>query len=448
MLGEVRTRWRALRVRVLSLSLFGSVAAHAVSQPPPDSTPLPQPVPAAETTVIVSRSFPESAVTLAGLFQFRSESIDPSADAVADPGTFRPLCDSPDSDVTAEFVLHGGGCTLALGWYNAIGGAAPAAAEIFTMIPSSVTTEMGCTIADFCPLAAPPTTIFTWSPIVHGGNICNDPRYLGGDIGFAVLGNSTQPCTATKYSERAANVVCTVCEPNTPWITALVYRSSLRSDAYYLAFEDLPMSPTDWQAPTTSAFAPDGDFNDFVFHLTGVCHGGDECMAGGGTGTGGTSNGGSDNGGSSNGGSSNGGSDNGGSGNGGSDNGGSSNGGSSNGGNGETGGNDKGGSDNGGGAGLGEGGDGTSGTSPGTCVPGREVACTCSNGSEGSQRCLDDGRGFEACTCGDGDEDDNDASGGCGCRHSAPGETGFWTFAAMTLVALRRRFRRRSRPTV
>ena len=92
MLGEVLTQRRALAVRVLSFSLFGAVgAAHAVSQPPPDSTPLPLPVPTAETTVILSRSFPESAVTLPGLFQFRSESIDPSAVAAAARASGRAL---------------------------------------------------------------------------------------------------------------------------------------------------------------------------------------------------------------------------------------------------------------------------------------------------------------------------------------------------------------------
>jgi MYXO-CTERM domain-containing protein len=443
MLGEVLIRRRAPFVRVLCFSSFVALgAAAAVTQPPPDSTPLPQPVPTPELTVIVSRSFPESAVTLQGLFQFRSESIDASADAVADPGTFRPLCDGADSDVTAEFVLHGGGCTTALAWYN-VTGAAPASSELYTMIPTSVATDMACTIADFCPLASAPSTIFTWVPHVYAGNVCNDPRYTGGDIAFAIIGNPTGPCTATKYSEREANVVCTSCTPNTPWITSLVYRSSLRSDAYYLAFEDLPMSPTDWRAVTTSAFAPDGDFNDFVFHLTGVCHGDDECARGGnGTGGSGGSSG-SDAGGSENGGSGNGASSNGGNGNGGS-NGGSSTGGDDNGGTGLTGGTDTGGSDTSGAAGLGEGGDGTSGSSPGSCVPGREVACTCTNGSEGSQRCLADGRGFEACTCGDDDDDDDEQStGGCGCRHAAPGETGFWAFAAMALVALRRRFVRR-----
>jgi MYXO-CTERM domain-containing protein len=439
MLGEVLIRRRTLAVCILTLSLFGAVSATAaVSQPPPDSTPLPLPVPAAETTVVVSRSFPESAVTLQGLFQFRSESIDPSADAVAEPGTFRPLCGA-DSDVTAEFVLHGGGCTLALAWYNATG-SPPAASELYTLVPSTVTTDMGCTIADFCPLASAPTTIFTWFPTVYSG-LCGDPRYLGGDIGFALVGNPAQLCAATKYSEHAANVVCTSCTPSAPWITTLIYRSSLRSDAYYLGFEDLPMSPTDWRAPTgTSTSVPDGDFNDFVFHITGVCHGEDECSAGG-NGTGGS--GGSSNGGSSNGGSNNGGSNNGGDGNSGSSNAGEGNGGDGNGGTGLTGGSNAGGSETSGAAGLGDGGDGTSGSSPGTCVPGREVACTCSNGNEGSQRCLDDGRGFEACTCGD-DDDDDESRGGCGCRHAAPGDTGFWAFAAMALVALRRRFGRRA----
>jgi MYXO-CTERM domain-containing protein len=277
-----------------------------------------------------------------------------------------------------------------------------------------------------------------WSPHVYGG-LCDDSRYTGGDIGFALVGNPSSICAATKFSEREANVVCTSCEPNTPWITALIYRSKQRSDGYYLAFEDLPMSPTNWRAVTTSTSAPDGDFNDFVFHLTGVCHGDDECSAGG-NGTGG--GGGSSNGGSSNGGSSNGGDESGGSSNGGSSNGGSSNGGDANGGSGLSGGSDTGGNDTSGAAGLGEGGDGTSGSSPGTCVPGREVACTCSNGNEGSQRCLDDGRGYEACTCGDDDDDDTDSSGGCGCRYGTQGEAGFWAVGVLALVALRRRFRR------
>jgi hypothetical protein len=455
MLGEFGQR-RAVSACVTLLSFFGSaVAAGAVTQPPPDSTPLPQPVPAAETAVATSRGFQASALTLTGLFQQRSEQIDYMADAVVDPGTFRPLCGSP---VTAEFVLHGGGCRLALAWYNATG-APRGAGELYEIVPSTVTTDMMCPNSDFCPLAGTSTlpTQSNWVARVYSADICQDARFTGGRIGFALVGSGTQ-CSATKYSERLANVVCTSCTPNTPWITALIYRSRVRQDAYYLAFEDLPMSPTNWRAVLATG-TPDGDFNDFVFHLTGVCHGNDACSTGGtgGSGNGGSSGGGAGNSGASNGGStsgaSNGGSSSGasnggsssGASNGGTDTGGSSSGASSGGsGNGgDTGGSATGGSDVSGAAGLGEAGDGTSGSSPGTCVPGREVACTCANGDEGSQRCLDDGRSFEPCVCGGDDAGDDKPPEGCGCRQAGHGEAGFWTFGAVALVALRRWLARR-----
>jgi hypothetical protein len=423
MLGVVL--WNRLRVgvHVAFLSVLGFVSeAQAVTQPPPDSTPLPQPVPAPEITVVMSRSFPESAVTLSGLFSFRGESIDATSDAVAVPGVFSPRCDSP---LTVEFVLHGGGCALGLAWYNATG-STPASGDLYPVVPQSVTSEMGCAIADFCPLAAAPNAVTSWTPHVYSvENLCDDTRYSGGEIGFALLPNSASPCTAPKYSEYAANLVCTSCTPIAPWVTALIYRSRLRPDGYYLAFEDLPMDPANWRSSSLT-YVPDGDFNDFVFHVTGICHGSDNCSAGG-SGTGGSS--GSSTGGSSTGGSSTGGSSN----QGGTTSGGASSGGSN------TGGSNTGGSNTGGAAGLGDGGDGTSGSSPGTCVPGREVACTCSDGEDGSQRCADDGQGFGLCDCSDGGDDVR--TEGCGCRQKSGSASGTWPLVAAWIFVLRRRRR-------
>src|SRR5688572_22402867 len=102
------TVWVMNSALVCVLWSLGALAA--ASQPAPDSTPLPQPVGTSETSVIVSRGFAPEAVTLAGLFAARGQTIDPLADAVATPGTFVPRCGG--AQVTAEFVLSGGSCTM------------------------------------------------------------------------------------------------------------------------------------------------------------------------------------------------------------------------------------------------------------------------------------------------------------------------------------------------
>jgi hypothetical protein len=59
---------------------------------------------------------------------------------------------------------------------------------------------------------------------------------------------------------------------NQPWITVLSYRSTVTPNAYYLAFEDLPMTPASWRESGISGLQSDGDFNDLVFIVKmGVC---------------------------------------------------------------------------------------------------------------------------------------------------------------------------------
>ena len=63
-----------------------------------------------------------------------------------------------------------------------------------------------------------------------------------------------------------------------PWVTTLIYQSTVDASGFYLAFEDLPMSPADWKKTSSSAqTGADGDFNDLVFYVSGLsCAGGNQ----------------------------------------------------------------------------------------------------------------------------------------------------------------------------
>lgn len=368
---------------------FSALALGAVSQPAPDGTPLPQPVPESEITLVGARGFGPEALTLQGLFSARGESIDPVADAVAAPGTFQPSCGG--TDVTVELVLNGGGCKMALAWYNATG-AAPSASDLHVIMPA-LHEEMQCDDAEFCPLATMSSVPdqHRWVPTVYRANVCNDSAYAGGAIGFALIADPDSAyCTATKYSEAAANVQCTVCSPVAPWVTALIYPSSQQANTYFLAFEDLPMSAEDWRSG--GAAAADGDFNDFVFIVGNVCHGSCDGTDPGGTGGsagassgGATSSGGAESGGASSAG----------------DAGTSADGGTQS----------AGGSDGSGGTPpAGSGGvQGAPGGPPsGPCTPNQTVPCPCPDGSQGAFVCNADGNGYTGCYC-------TTRERGCGC---------------------------------
>jgi MYXO-CTERM domain-containing protein len=200
-------------------------------------------------------------VTLPSLFQFRGENIDYVQDAKTEPSTFSPLC-----SFSGTLVLRGGGCKVAFGWYNAVqtGGAPPPANEIYPLIPNNDPDVYSQEA--FAPLATDgPWRLKTFT----AADIRNDARYAGGEIGFAMIGGGA--CSQNKYSQRFLNTTCTSCTPNEPWITTVVYASTKEANAYYMAFEDLPTSATSFTQNN------DGDFNDFVFYITGiVCSGGGE----------------------------------------------------------------------------------------------------------------------------------------------------------------------------
>ncbi len=172
------------------------------------------------------------------LFSSRSEAIDFVRDGAATPSTFSPLC-----EFRATFVLNEAGSRFGLAWYNAVPGAttAPSGADLHVIMPAGTAVDTVITSAD----------------------IRVDPSYLGGEIGFALVGGQTH------YSEARWDPMCTSCAAPGPWITAVMYRSTVSPSAYYVAFEDGNV--------TASSFNNDGDYNDDVFFLEGlVCSGGGE----------------------------------------------------------------------------------------------------------------------------------------------------------------------------
>src|SRR5690606_9566418 len=113
------------------------------------------------------------------------------------------------------------------------------------------------------------------------GQIQQNPNYRNGYVGFAVIGNPSIGCSESKFSLQGQNQKNANGEP---WVTTLVYQSTVDPEGFYLAFEDLPMSAEDWHktgVPGNMA-TNDGDFNDFVFYVTGLgCEGGgDACDTG------------------------------------------------------------------------------------------------------------------------------------------------------------------------
>ncbi|MFO7178900.1 MAG: putative metal-binding motif-containing protein [Pseudomonadota bacterium] len=270
--------------KILTVGILGigSNAAAEVRQPVTGEV-MPQATSGTEIGIATSRGFPEDAITLEGLFKYRGEMLDPVADAKTAPGAFSPLC-----GFTGELVLRGGGCKVALGWYNVDpSGSPPRNDEIYVLVPADPTNAaqgLGCQDNDFCPLATMETTQtgqHGWTPRTYSAeNIRTDPRYAGGLVGFALIGDSSQLCSQTKFSQAELNVKSSSGEP---WVTTLIYQSTATPDAFYIAFEDLPMSQMSWRSAQNGGGGQnDGDFNDFVFFVTGLtCQGaGQPCETG------------------------------------------------------------------------------------------------------------------------------------------------------------------------
>jgi MYXO-CTERM domain-containing protein len=221
------------------------------------------------------------AISLKGLFKWRKEMLDPVKDAKTGPGYFSPAC-----GFSGQLLLMGGNCKVAFGWYNVEdpnSTTAPAPEEIYEFIPNDPTylnckDENGGPKTDgFCPLAwdtrSPrDLSVQQWTPkAFDSGNIKDDPRYKGKYVGFALIGNSALSCKQNKYSMYAHNQKNA---QGVPWVTTLIYQSTADPEGFYMAFEDLPMQPNDWHE-SGGTYKNDGDFNDFVFYVSGIsCQGG------------------------------------------------------------------------------------------------------------------------------------------------------------------------------
>ena len=222
------------------------------------------------------------AITLQGLFKWRGEKLDPIADAKTTPGYFSPAC-----GFSGQLLLMGGNCKVAFGWYNVEdpnSTTAPKPEEIFEFIPNDPTylnckDENGGNKTDgFCPLAwdtRSPRNLFLqqWTPkAFDSGNIKTDPRYKGKYVGFALIGNPALSCKENKFSMYNHNQKNA---SGVPWVASLIYQSTADPEGFYMAFEDLPMSANDWHE-SGGMYKNDGDFNDFVFYVSGI-----SCLGGG-----------------------------------------------------------------------------------------------------------------------------------------------------------------------
>jgi MYXO-CTERM domain-containing protein len=217
------------------------------------------------------------------LFDVRAETLDWRTSASTNPNVFSPMC-----RFTGTLVLHGGGCKVDFGWYNvpADGVTPPPDGELYTLVPKESVPYMQ-------PEALMPDGGSFLTGAADGGSalltfasndIRTNPNYKGGLIGFAIRGNPAEYCKQTHYSQPELNQECTAStctdQPGTGkhWIVSLIYQSTVTPNAYYVTFEDLSTSETQFDPPVSGQwgdFRNDGDLNDFIYFITGVtCKGG------------------------------------------------------------------------------------------------------------------------------------------------------------------------------
>ncbi len=253
----------SLAAIVLALSTWSGTAG-AVQPAEPNGLLIPQPI----TADAPYQTSPGS-LTLQSLFVSRGEIIDWQMDATTSPAVFSPNC-----GFTGTLVLRGGGCKVDFGWYNVdlSSNIPPPDSEIHVLVPQTDPIFNNT----FQPQVGSTGSTFSAS------SIQSDPNYKGGLIGFAFKGNPSQACSQTHFSEQRLNVTCTNCTPSAPWITALIWKSTKTANAYYVGFEDLPMAPTNFGGFPGQQYTNDGDFNDFVYFITGInCQGaGQPCDTG------------------------------------------------------------------------------------------------------------------------------------------------------------------------
>ena len=226
------------------------------------------------------------AVKLSGLFKWRKEQIDERANARTAPGYFSPTC-----GFTAELVLRGGDCNVQFGWYNVAdpnNPTPPAPNEIYPLVPESTEADSKCVGQNsepkpagsgFCPLGWDnhhPYKLpqLAWTPKPHDSGRDQEQARVQGRLRRVRADRQPfDPLQADQALGRPAQrqELAAVTSPGSP---TLIYQSTIDPEGFYIAFEDLPMAPESWKNPVNGA-ANDGDFNDFVYYISGInCAGG------------------------------------------------------------------------------------------------------------------------------------------------------------------------------
>ncbi len=234
--------------------------------------------------------------------------INAVADAYSQPATFSPLC-----GLDGSLLLRGGSCGVDFGWYCA--DTAPGVGGNFQVLISAA--DMLKYFNDRAQTPGkPPLPSENWGeffnndsgflPTIQMGmlrpltgslaSIRTNPAYLacaGQKIGFGFMGNPTSFCPQSKWSEQKWNATSTLQGGNN-WISVLIYPSKKFPGTFYMAFEDMPHSDTEFSPMLTTLKATypsmkqpvgwdsgnDGDFNDFVFKVSGIqCSGGGQPCA-------------------------------------------------------------------------------------------------------------------------------------------------------------------------
>ena len=208
-------------------------------------------------------------------------------DAHTTPGTFSPQC-----GLSGTIVLHGGGCKNALGWYNATEPATTPADRSTPLVPADLQPPARTASAwtnDFCPLATRtthPAVQHTWAdPLPEfAANIRTDTNWAGGPVGFALIGcagtgsarrPSTRRPSSTTSRRRARRPTA---RPGSR--RSSTSRSPTRTPTTSRSRTSRPArragrAATGSQTMPLASGGNDGDFNDFVFYVSGLsCSGG------------------------------------------------------------------------------------------------------------------------------------------------------------------------------
>ncbi len=213
--------------------------------------------------------------------------VDYRADAAIEPSTFSPLC-----GLQGSMILRGGSCNMDFGWYCV--DHVPTSNTDPNFVPLVTATDVRSyhdaltgtyeqyknDDKGFVPLIGmPPVQGAPLEGVQEHPVFQNCPSQQIGfalmPTGIAISSVGSAVCNQPKFSQAQLNT--THAGSGQPWISALVYASQTSPGVFYIAFEDLPSSPSSFvdYSVVPSTWGQDSDFNDFVYMVEGIqCKGG------------------------------------------------------------------------------------------------------------------------------------------------------------------------------